>query len=369
MPLHNGKIDSSRNPFANGEIDTELFYKESIKAQGRDANANVIIANTPEILAGDINDIYENINTSQAWEMPEEQSGSAFSPVFSANARITPFGTAFVRYAQTTRFPNLHELTSSAIVDGAGTVGSLAEGAGKPERSTNWEVGYAHDLRQFFPSVDFADVRLSYYNTEIRDFIERARLYDLIQYDKKKTSGVELQSRFDSGRYFGSLGVTYRIKQKLCDKDYASELDPFYNRIPSCMTGGFPGTYSGSSLQPKYSIDLLLGTRLLSNRLELGWRSVYHAEAENKQLDRLLASETGPSYLLPRDVWFRGGVDTFHWRSVLLHDFYLRYDLSRDVTLNLNVNNLTDEYYLDPMSKVLLPGPGRTISAGVTVKF
>ncbi len=369
VPLHNGKIDSSRNPFANGEIDTELFYKESIKAQGRDANANVIIANTPEILAGDINDIYENINTSQAWEMPEEQSGSAFSPVFSANARITPFGTAFVRYAQTTRFPNLHELTSSAIVDGAGTVGSLTEGAGKPERSTNWEVGYAHDLRQFLPSVGFADVRLSYYNTEIRDFIERARLYDLIQYDKKKTSGVELQSRFDSGRYFGSLGVTYRIKQKLCDKDYASELDPFYNRIPSCMTGGFPGTYSGSSLQPKYSIDLLLGTRLLNNRLELGWRSVYHAEAGNKQLDRLLASETGPSYLLPRDVWFRGGVDTFHWRSVLLHDFYLRYDLSRDVTLNLNVNNLTDEYYLDPMSKVLLPGPGRTISAGVTVKF
>src|SRR5690606_31969629 len=85
---------------------------------------------------------------------------------------------------------------------------------------------------------------------------------------------------FDTGRVFGSLGATYRLNQKLCDKDYASSLDPYYNRIPTCMTGGFPGTYSGNSLQPKYSIDLLLGTRLFNERLELGWRSVYHAGAE-----------------------------------------------------------------------------------------
>ncbi len=304
--------------------------------------------------------------------MPEEQSGDAFSPVLSATAKVTPYGTAFVRYAQTTRFPSINELTSSAIIDGSGTVGTLAMGAVKPERSTNWEVGYAHDLTQFFPNLGFADIRISYYNTEIKNFIDRGVNYDSIQFDKKKSSGVELQSRFDTGRMFGSLGATYRMKQKLCDKDYASGMDPFYNRIPTCMTGGFPGTYSGNSLQPKYSVDFLLGTRLFNERLEMGWRSVYHAGAENSQLDSLLSSKVGSSFMdtLPSNVWFRNGnQDGFYWRSVLLHDLYANLEVNKQLAFNLGLTNLTNEYYLDPMAKTLLPGPGRTLTAGIQINF
>ncbi|WP_313133075.1 TonB-dependent receptor domain-containing protein [Stutzerimonas nitrititolerans] len=366
LPSKDGKFDSSQNPFATGEVDaTELvddpYNPGTTVAKYRPSN-NATYGTT----------VYERLDAGQAWEMPEDQSGDAFSPVLSATARITPYGTAFVRYAQTTRFPSINELTSSAILDGAGTVGTLAAGASKPERSTNWEVGYAHDLTQFFPSLGFADMRISYYNTEIKDFIDRGLYYDSIQFDKKKSSGVELQSRFDTGRIFGSLGATYRLNQKLCDKDYASSLDPYYNRIPTCMTGGFPGTYSGNSLQPKYSIDLLLGTRLFNDRLELGWRSVYHAGAENSQLDSLLASEDGSSLtsVLARDVWFRdGNQDGFYWRSVLLHDLYANFEVNKQVALNMGVTNLTDEYYLDPMAKTLLPGPGRTLTAGLKINF
>jgi len=367
VPIKNGKMDSSKNPFVNGEIDVSKLYETVEDVQGSGVADQRVKAASPYGTA-----VYEEIHAGNAWEMPEEQSGDAFSPVLSATARITPFGTAFVRYAQTTRFPSINELTSSAVLDGAGTVGTLASGASKPERSTNWEVGYAHDLTQFLPSLGFADVRISYYNTEIEDFIDRGLYYDSIQFDKKKSSGVELQSRFDTGRVFGSLGATYRLNQKLCDKDYASSLDPYYNRIPTCMTGGFPGTYSGNSLQPKYSIDLLLGTRLFNERLELGWRSVYHAGAENSQLDDLLASEAGPSVTsaLARDAWFRNGnQDGFYWRSVLLHDLYANFEVNKQVALNLGVTNLTDEYYLDPMAKTLLPGPGRTLTAGLKVNF
>jgi len=364
LPNKDGKFDSSKNPFATGEADaTELVddpYNPGTTVARYRTNGNYGTT------------VYEQLDAGNAWEMPEDQSGDAFSPVLSATARITPFGTAFVRYAQTTRFPSINELTSSAILDGAGTVGTLASGASKPERSTNWEVGYAHDLTQFLPSLGFADMRISYYNTEIEDFIDRGLYYDSIQFDKKKSSGVELQSRFDTGRVFGSLGATYRLNQKLCDKDYASSLDPYYNRIPTCMTGGFPGTYSGNSLQPKYSIDLLLGTRLFNERLELGWRSVYHAGAENSQLDDLLASDAGASFtsVLARDAWFRNGnQDGFYWRSVLLHDLYANFEVNKQVALNLGITNLTDEYYLDPMAKTLLPGPGRTLTAGLKVNF
>ncbi len=375
VPLVDGKLDSSQNPFANGEVDNSLLYE--VVDNAVDKMGNPTGNSVPRIMPLDATGtaVYETLAAGQAWEAPEEQSGDAFSPVLSATARITPYGTAFVRYAQTTRFPSIQELTSSAIVAGAGTVGTLATGASKPERSTNWELGYSHDITQFMPGLRAADVRLSYFNTEIEDYIDRSRGMEIIQFDQKKTSGIELQSRFDTGRYFGSLGATYRLNQKLCDQDYASSLDPFFNRIPECMTGGFPGTYSGSSLQPKLSIDMALGTRLLNNRLELGWRGTYHAGAENKELDRLLASEEGASITryVPRDMWDRAGGDTsfytFYWESVMLHDLYANYEVNPAVAFNLGVTNVTDEYYLDPMAKTLLPGPGRTLSAGLKVKF
>ncbi|TDQ36490.1 TonB-dependent receptor [Thiopseudomonas denitrificans] len=372
VPIKDGKLDSSQNPFANGQIDTSKLYQtvdNPLRADGTPNIANQVAVLRPT--GGTYGkDIYERLDASQGWEMPEEQSGDAFSPVLSATARITPFGTTFIRYAQTTRFASINELTSGTLINGQ--LGNLAiNGASKPERSTNWEIGYAHDLRQFFPNLLAADARISYYNTEIKDFFDRDIYYNTIQFDKKKTQGIELQSRFDSGNYFGSFGATYRLKQKLCDKDYASGMDPIYNRIPDCITGGFPGTYSGNSLQPRYSIDALMGTRLFNDRLELGWRSTYHKGAENKQLDKLLASEQGPggygTYI--SDAWFTGGLDGFYWQSVLLHDIYANYNLNNNFSVNLGVTNLTDEYYLDPMSKSLLPAPGRTVSAGVTINF
>ena len=351
VPMKNGKLDASQNPFANGDVDAN------------------------KVIAGASTEVYERLDQAKAWEMPAEQSGSAWSPVLSATARITSHGTTFVRYAQTTRFPNIYELTSSAIIDGANTAGSFAiDGASKPERNTNWEIGYAHDLTQFLPGLEFADARISYYNTEIKNFIDRNMYLDTIQFDKKKTSGLELQSRFDTGRFFGSLGGTYRLTQKMCDKDYASGMDPFWNRIPTCMTGGFSGTMTGNALQPKYSIDMAFGARWWDGRLEMGWRGVYHAGAENKQLDRLLGDETVPpgspgGKALVRDMWLRGGVSMFYWKPVLLHDLYAKFEVNKQVSLNLNVTNLTDQYYLDPMSKTLLPAPGRTVAAGLIIKF
>ncbi len=353
VPDHNGKMDSSKNPFANGEIDISETMKDP---QGNDV---------PKYLEREAKDAYETVSQGQAWENAADQSGHAWSPVLSATAKIGKFGTGFVRYAQITRFPNIYELTGSTVIDGAGTLGTLAAyGASKPERSTNFEIGYTHNLSQFFPGLNLADARISYFNTEIKDFIDRTAYMDTIQFDKKKTKGIELQSRFDSGRFFGGLGGTYRLKQELCDKDFASSMDPFYNRIPTCMEGGFPGTYSSNSLQPKYSINMDLGTRLLNERLQIGWRGTYHARAENKQLNHLIADPKISK------IWFKDGrKEGLYWQSIMLHDLYAQFQFNKNVAMNLNIVNLTDQYYLDPMSKNALPGPGRTITVGMTIKF
>ncbi|VUZ27650.1 Uncharacterised protein [uncultured Comamonas sp.] len=364
VPMVNGKPDASQNPFASGQID----INSSVDGIKNPWDTNGQIENTGEqvakIIPIEAKDVYEQLDTSQAWENDADQSGHAWSPVLSATARIGKFGTGFARYAQTTRFPSIYEFTGSTVIDGAGTLGTFAaNGASKPERSTNFEIGYAHNLTQFFPGLALADARISYYNTEIKDFIDRTIFMDTIQFDKKKTQGIELQSRFDSGRFFGGLGGTYRLKQEMCDKDFASSMDPFYNRIPTCMEGGFPGSYSGMSLQPKYSINMELGTRLLNERLQIGWRGTYHTGAENKQLNRLISDPAISK------VWFRGGKDALYWQSVMLHDLYAQFQVNKKVSLNVNIVNLTDQYYMDPMSKNVMPAPGRTITAGMTIKF
>ncbi len=358
LPEKYGKFDSSGNPFANGEAD----LAEMVSDPYGTGETNKYRLDKQSNPAG--TELYETLDSGQAWENSADQSGHAWSPVLSATARIGKFGTGFARYAQTTRFPSIYEFTGSTVIDGAGTLGTFAaNGASKPERSTNFEIGYAHNLTQFFPGLALADARISYYNTEIKDFIDRTIFMDTIQFDKKKTQGIELQSRFDSGRFFGGLGGTYRLKQEMCDKDFASSMDPFYNRIPTCMEGGFPGTYSGMSLQPKYSINMELGTRLLNERLQIGWRGTYHTGAENKQLNRLIADPAISK------VWFRGGKDALYWQSVMLHDLYAQFQVNKKVSLNVNIVNLTDQYYMDPMSKNVMPAPGRTITAGMTIKF
>lgn len=357
IPLVDGKLDSSQSPFANGELDLAEVVDSP---QGTTGTFRKVGIDASQGLRG--RTVYAGIAADQAWAAPETQSGDAWSPVFSATARLTQHGTVFLRYAQTTRFPSIFEVASTSV--GMDGVGALSiEGASKPERSTNWEVGYGHDLTQFFPDLHVADARLSYFNTVIEDFIERDSTLAIIQFDEKKTSGIEFQSRFDSGRFYGGLGATYRLEQELCDKDYAYGMDVYYNRMSTCMTGGFPDTLTATSLQPKYSINTELGARFLNDRLELGWRSVYHAKAENEELDDLLNSSYG------RDLWKENSMRQMYWHSVLLHDLYARLEVQENLDVNLGITNLTDRYYMDPMSKIPVPGPGRTLTAGLRVRF
>ncbi|MNF16021.1 TonB dependent receptor [compost metagenome] len=54
---------------------------------------------------------------------------------------------------------------------------------------------------------------------------------------------------------------------------------------------------------------------------------------------------------------------------MLLHDLYANYQVNKQLAVNMGITNLTDEYYLDPMAKTLLPAPGRTVTAGLKVNF
>ena len=57
------------------------------------------------------------------------------------------------------------------------------------------------------------------------------------------------------------------------------------------------------------------------------------------------------------------------WQPVAVWDAYLRYKIGKNLTAELVGSDLTNRYYLDPMSNVPAPGPGRTVTFGLTAKF
>lgn len=231
----------------------------------------------------------------------------------------------------------------------------------KPERSTSWEIGTSYNFAPLFPALRQGDVRLTYFSNTIKNPIDTTEDKRVIQYDRKISTGLELQARLDSGRFFGSLGVAYRLKQQTCDQATAWGYDPFFNRIPECIEGGLGASRFHQALLPKYSINLDLGTRLLDEKLELGVRGTYHSRVNTRQFDQLAA----------QGLWriLENTGRPYYWKPAVVLDAYGRYRLNRHFQLNFGIGNLTNRYYLDPLSNVPTPGPGRTITFGVKASF
>ena len=47
----------------------------------------------------------------------------------------------------------------------------------------------------------------------------------------------------------------------------------------------------------------------------------------------------------------------------------MNYKVNENLALSLSATNLTDRYYLDPMTRSSMPAPGRTIKLGLTATF
>ena len=301
------------------------------------------------------------IGDEERWRMPKEQRAHSWSPMLAVSYDFADNHRLFARYARMSRFPSLYELTgvsSNALLRRE----VVAEYDLKPEKSTNWEVGYNFNFAPHFAKLRQGDLRLTYYSNKIKNQIDTSNMDGgMIQYDKAISKGVELQSRLDSGRFFASLGGTYRLKHTVCDKGFAFKFDYYLQRVPECIEGGFGLSRFFQSLQPKYSLTLDVGTRFFNEKLELGMRGIYHSRANRKNYTKLLAAGVG-------DVYNSAG-KPYAWHNTFLMDAYGRLRLNKYLDMNFGITNLTDRYYLDPMSNVPAPGPGRTFTFGLKAKF
>ena len=306
--------------------------------------------------------IRHQFGEADRWRMPQEQRAHSWSPMLSVSYDLADNHRLFARYARMSRFPSLYELTAATGSGGLYGSETVAEYSLKPEKSTNWEVGYNFNFAPHFAKLRQGDIRLTYYSNKIKNQIDTSNMDGgMIQYDKAISKGVELQSRLDSGRFFASFGGTYRLKHMVCDKGIAFKFDYYLQRVPECLEGGFGLSRFFQSLQPKYSLTLDVGTRFFNEKLELGMRAIHHSKAERKNYDKLIADGAG-------QVYERNG-KPYGWHAATLLDAYARYRIGKHIDLNFGVTNLANRYYLDPMSSTPVPGPGRTITFGIKGRF
>ncbi|HCM64476.1 MAG TPA: TonB-dependent receptor [Morganella sp. (in: Bacteria)] len=290
-------------------------------------------------------------------EKPRRQAG-AWTPVLSASFHLTDDLRLYGRYAETVRMPSLFE-------DTVGFSGISFPHIGyhyKPERAVTREYGAVLNGKSLLNAARHADIRLNYFHTDIHNVFDRDNFFRFTQMDKQILKGIEVQARYDHGWIFSDLGVTYNLTNKVCDETSNAYMDPTgLKNLPSCLDGGYPGGFLRTQIQPRYSVTLNLGGRLLQESLEIGSRWLYHSAVENSQEKRLMT-------IVPtryRDF----NNFPMRWNSVLTVDAYAKYKVTPDVSLELTATNLTNEYYLDPLTRSMMPAPGRAVKLSMSARF
>ena len=319
-----------------------------------------------------LNNIEKKPYTSQEFaQLVNTKNGHAWSPSFGITAFITDYARIYARYNEINRMPSIFEGTTGFSVNGIDFRQNI-----KPEKTKSFEIGYVQDLTGIFPSLHRADFRINYFHNTTHNIFDRIYGghqigYTTHQFDKRTLSGLELQARYDEGRFFGDLSVTYNIKNKMCDKTAAFFSTPEVNinnylngtsaklkAYPTCVNGGFGSGYLKNTILPKYSIVSNLGFRALHNKLEMSTRLTYHTNVKDTYAKSIRDAGLGNPHIL-----------TTRWQPVFLVDAYINYQFNQDFNISLAGTNLTDRYYLDPYSRSAMPGPGRTIKLGLTAKF
>ena len=268
---------------------------------------------------------------------------------FSTRVTVMPVDGVqiFGGYKQASRLPSLFE-------SAGGFATTLASNL-KPEQASDWEFGANLVKEGLLTEADSLGLKLAYFDNTIDDYINR-RWYGytdptapyfgamvIENIAQAKFSGFELSGNYKVGGFNADFAGTYYTNIEYC------------RTLDSCKNSSLAADYATNYVPPEYSLSLALSQTFFDDRLTLGGRLTYvgprGAEAEPTQ----------------------GGASPFIapilWQPYTLLDVFANYQLSDFLMAQISIENLTDQYYVDPLNLALLPSPGRTIKFGLTGQF
>ena len=227
----------------------------------------------------------------------------------------------------------------------------------KPERIRSVEAAYIQDFSPLFGlggNHQRADFKLVYFRNTVDDIIDISSIdpgvFDNL--DRQVIDGVELQARLDTGRFFFDLGAARILSNRVIDESTAA-VESFQNQRDVPYTDNNATNFGFGNLLnqaiPAQTLTLTLGGRFFQRRLELGTRAAHYSEYENPEIDG------------------RDGVYTFG--ETLILDAYARYNFKDQLIAELVSTNMADQFYADPLTRSLMPAPGRQIRFNFTYQF
>jgi len=297
------------------------------------------------------------VPTAWTWSDPIRRSDSAFMPTASVAYRFNDDTLVYVKYAEGAKLPSLFETTLGLFTAARPTDGL------KPERAGTWEAGASTVQRDLFAAGDSAALKLAYFNTRVDDLITRdyrTLSAGLIRnVDRFKVSGLELQASYDSAHVFGDLSAHYYFEARTCAPDIAAERRAYgiarnieaLKHTPDCVDGGFEGAYTNTQNPPRFNANLTLGTHLFDRRFTIGARAVHNSGPISELDDRWNVGLSAIQQL---------------YRPATVYDLFATWRVSGQLSVDLNVDNVRDQYYLDPLALGVMPAPGRIVRMAVT---
>lgn len=265
----------------------------------------------------------------------------------------------YAKASSTWRSPSLFESTSSTQ-----TFNYNPNNPVKPENARSWEAGVRGQFSDLFMKDEKIRFSAGYFDNHIRGFISAAQLprdpqapywksnYSFLNYDSVTLKGVELTAAYDNPLFFVDAFATFYRQPKICSREAAS-FSYTGESGPDCTAVGYQWSLVSTRIPPRRSFSLTVGTHLMNGDLTMGSRLRYHSEKKNPQ-DWLQGTAARAVVRVP---------------SEKIVDLFASYRVNPQLDLTFNVDNLTNRYAFDPGTVIGMPMPGRTVRAGVEVRF
>lgn len=261
----------------------------------------------------------------------------------------------FAKYSEALRMPSLFETTTGFSV--AAVPGQRI----KPERAENKEVGMNILKDDLFAGGDALRFKLAYFQNRTEDYLTRtipntwdntsigqnASLFRIQNLESVEFHGLELSLEYDLGWVYTELGGTRYNNIELCHEGS-------YRR-QRCTDYGVASSYINNMIPPNWQANATLGFRLFDRRLEVGARNTWMG-ARNRVPE--YNDQTAGRFARP-----------IPWHKYSILDAFVTWTPNDTLSVDFNVDNVTDQYYLDALSLGMVPAPGRTARLGVTVSY
>lgn len=215
----------------------------------------------------------------------------------------------------------------------------------KPETSEDVELGLNLSRSGLLDPRDSAHFKFAYFSNHYGNYIVRNKPTGYTYYiwqnlDRAEYRGVELQGDYTLPYLFAQGSFTRYTHLAYCAVDAVCS--------GSALSNDY---YGGTYIPPTYSGSGTLGTHLLADKLTGSLTANYWAR-------RSSVNGFTAGYIAPAA-----------WPNSIVLNSTLSYKPTRNLEVGASGENLTDRYYIDPVSVAVQAAPGRTFRLNATYRF